>query len=385
MPFAQANSTSLRIFQETVWGETPATPTMDEIKFTGESLSHSKETAQSNVIRTDRMRDDLLQVGVGAEGDINIELCYTDFDKLIEGTLGGTFTTITQVAASLQVIAATRKIIRATGSWISDGYKVGLWVKGQAFTAPGNNGYFRIQALTATDMTVYDPELALVDEASTPGRTMKSKWIRNGGTLPSFLIEKAFTDISKFISFVGCMVNQLQLNVTAKEIVTGSFGFMGKSGVSSNTTVSGSVNAAGNKTALTASSNIGHLFLDDVVFAAYVRTLQMTLSNNLRAQDAVGNLAHVGLAPGFFEAKGSIELFLADMTMYLKMENHTAFGFSMRFTDPSGNVMIFTFPKFYLGKSTANATGGNTDVMLSGEVEAVRDSATSCIVQVDVL
>jgi hypothetical protein len=197
------------------------------------------------------------------------------------------------------------------------------------------------------------------------------------------LIEKAFTDITKFISFVGCMVSQIQFSITSKEIVTGVISLMGKQGVSGTSTVSSSVTAAGTKTALTASSNVGHISSDDITFASYIRSLQFTANNNLRAQDAIGSLSHIGLAPGFFEVRGTIEFFLADLVMYNKMQSHTPFSISMRFTDPQGNRMILTLPKVYLGKASTNATGGNTDVMVNAEMEAVRDSVTNCIIQFD--
>lgn len=386
MAFAQANSCSVRYSKETLWAEDPSTPTMTEVKFTGESLSHSKDTVQSNVIRTDRMRDDLLQVGVGADGDINIELAYTDFDDFLVGLCGGTeFTTSTSGTTTTTVAATARTFTRTTGSYITDGFVVGQWVKWTGFTNAGNAGPYRITTLTATVMTVADPETHLVDEAGSGDEVCAGKMLRNGGTLGSFLIEKAFTDITKFVYFVGCMVSQIQFNITAKEIVTGTISLMGKKGASSDTTVSGSVTPAGTKTALTASANVGHIYEDNTLFASFIRSLQFTANNNLRAQDAVGDVAHVGLAPGFFEVRGTIEFYLSDLAMYQKMENHTPFSLSMRFTDPQGNILILTLPKLYLGKTTTNATGGNTDVMVNAEMEAVRDSATNCIIQFDAL
>lgn len=382
--FAAANNASLRIFEEVTWAATPSSPAMTELKYTGESLNHNKETVESSVIRSDRMRDDLLQVGVGAEGDINFEFCFADLDLLIEGAMMSDFVVATTGIMSIDANTTSNKFIRTTGSFIVDGFVVGCWIRPSGYVAAGNNAVRRVTAVSALELTVDDTDTTLVTEAGTGNEKIDAKFIKNGTTLKSYLIEKAFTDISKFVYFLGCRVNQMQLSITAKEIVTGSFGMMGQKGVSGASSI-GTTTAAGIKTALTASANVGTVTKDNVALASYIKTLNFTLGNNIRSQDAIGNLAHVGLTPGFSEAKGTIEFFLSDLDMYQAMENHTSMALSMRFTDPSGNVMILTLPKIYLAKSTANSTGGNTDVMLSCEMSAVRDSVSGCLIQIDSL
>jgi hypothetical protein len=88
-----ANRTGLAYVAETVWGTTPATPTLKALRFTGESLAASTEFISSNEIRDDRQVSDVVRTNFGASGDINIELSYGAFDDLLEALLFGTWTT----------------------------------------------------------------------------------------------------------------------------------------------------------------------------------------------------------------------------------------------------------------------------------------------------
>ena len=84
-------SHKLFIVPETVYGVTPVTPAFVEIPITGCTLGLTKNTIQSNTIRSDRQiadfRDGTQQTG----GDINCELQFDALDDLIEAALCGTW------------------------------------------------------------------------------------------------------------------------------------------------------------------------------------------------------------------------------------------------------------------------------------------------------
>jgi hypothetical protein len=384
MAFAAANQVSLRLSEETVWGETPVTPAMTEVRFTGETLNHVKDTVESNTIRSDRMRDDILEVGVGAEGDINFELSYGDFDAFIEGVMNSDWAAVTTGVASIAVDSVAKTFTKAAGtSFITLGFKVGMWVKASGFVATGDDKYFYVTTVTATVLTVEDPDGTLVTEAGTGDETISTDFIRNGVTAKSYLIEKAFTDIGKFIYYNGCRVNHMQLSVTSKEIVTGSFAFLGKQGVSGNATVSSGVTPASVKTPLTGSVNVGSFYKNGVALTSAIRALTIQAANNLRPIDAIGTKSHREINTGFFEPTGTIEFFLDDLAMYDVMQNHTAIRLSFRLTDKSGNILIFTIPKVYLSKSTTQATGPNTEVMVNCDWKGVRDDTGLYSLQVN--
>lgn len=83
MAFASANRTSIHYIAESAWGTTPATPTLKEVRLTGESLNANIEYITSNELRSDRMKSDLVQVAQAAGGGIDFELSYGSFDDFL--------------------------------------------------------------------------------------------------------------------------------------------------------------------------------------------------------------------------------------------------------------------------------------------------------------
>jgi hypothetical protein len=73
---------------------------------------------------------------------------------------------------NLSVDASLSKFVRASGSWITDGWCLGQRVESAGFSNAGNNGRWTISALTATDMTVTNGATTLVTEGAAAGRTM---------------------------------------------------------------------------------------------------------------------------------------------------------------------------------------------------------------------
>jgi hypothetical protein len=84
-----SNRTAIRIVRETVFGTTPATPVLSNVRYTGESLKRNIRNVQSEEIRDDRMTSDLLQVGGDVSGDINVEFSYDSYDEFLQGALCG--------------------------------------------------------------------------------------------------------------------------------------------------------------------------------------------------------------------------------------------------------------------------------------------------------
>lgn len=92
MQAGTSNRTALRAVRETVFGQTPATPVFQNIRYTGESLKRNIRNVTSDEIRADRATADLLQVGGDASGDINFEFSYDSFDEFLQGALCSSWT-----------------------------------------------------------------------------------------------------------------------------------------------------------------------------------------------------------------------------------------------------------------------------------------------------
>lgn len=89
---ADSNRAQLRYIAETSVGVTPATPTLTNLRMTGESVNPARTTVASTEIRSDRQVPDLITTGESASGTVNFELSYGEYDAIFANALQGTWT-----------------------------------------------------------------------------------------------------------------------------------------------------------------------------------------------------------------------------------------------------------------------------------------------------
>jgi hypothetical protein len=91
MPNASGSNHSMAYVPEVTYGVTPATPTFKPLRNSGATLSMSKDTLQSEELRSDRQlacyRHGNRQIG----GNVDIELVWADFDDMLQAVLCGTW------------------------------------------------------------------------------------------------------------------------------------------------------------------------------------------------------------------------------------------------------------------------------------------------------
>lgn len=90
---ATGGFSGIRYVEEVTWGTTPSTPTMIDLRNTGTSLVLSKDTFQSEELRSDRHISDFRHGTQQVGGDINFELSYGEYDAFLEAALFGTWAT----------------------------------------------------------------------------------------------------------------------------------------------------------------------------------------------------------------------------------------------------------------------------------------------------
>lgn len=92
MTIATGSRHSMAYVAETVYGTTPSTPVFKAIRHTGTTIGLSKDSIQSEEIRSDRQISDLRHGNKSSSGDVNTELSYGSFDDFLEAGFGGTWT-----------------------------------------------------------------------------------------------------------------------------------------------------------------------------------------------------------------------------------------------------------------------------------------------------
>ena len=387
MPQGETNRTALYWSAETDWAETPSSPTMTEIPFTGETLRANKNTVQSEVIRADRMRDDIVNVGNGAEGDVNFELRFADFDDLMESFMAAAFVTATISRTDMSAATTDDSFNTAAGNFLTAGFVVGMWIRVGGFLASAdNNGLFKIAAVTATKITI-DALLSqnLVVEAADELVTISAKMVRNGILKNSILLEKRFLDIVQFATYEGFRLGQLNVNVTAEELVSGSFSGMGEREVLAGSSVSGSDVASSANNSMSASVDVGSVVQGSTILTTALRSVQFSANNNLRMLRAIANQFPTQINYGTFEVTGTIEAYFEDLLLYNQFTAHTSALLSFILTDNEDQSIIFTFPSVFFLSAPLPIPGENQDIIASIEFSAVRDPDTDTLMQIDFL
>lgn len=78
--------------EETVYGETPATPQWTLLPHTGNTLQLSKEAVESSTLRGNRQRSDPRHGNESITGNLNVEIAWNIYDDFLEAAMMGEWT-----------------------------------------------------------------------------------------------------------------------------------------------------------------------------------------------------------------------------------------------------------------------------------------------------
>lgn len=378
MTLASSSKTQLVIIEEAAFGVTPSTSTSKYLRMTGESLAYDIQTAASEEINSTRQVTDMVHVGATAQGGINLELSYREYDPLLESLLSGTFSTF----GTDGVKALTCSFNHTAGTITDDGVDgfAGL-VSGQWFSVIGgaNAGAYRIGSRTDDEITV-DTDTPLIATASAVVCSISSTRLSLGtAALRSFTIEKRFTDVAQFFAYRGMSPSKLDLSFDTGSILKGSITFMGanstRAGVSFITGTPAASQPFGVDNAVT---GVGTILLDGAPIAnTYVKSAKISVDGKLRGQTAIGNLGNVGLGVGTFEIGGTLELYLVDGAIYDQAIANSLLSLEIPVMDVDNNGYAFIFNNIKLGVPTVAAGSKDNDVMLSVPFTAVAPTPSS--------
>lgn len=291
------NTVALRYVKEVTEGTAP-TAGWAELRYTGESLAPTQQTTESAEIIATRESQGAVRTAVGSAGDVNLEWHYGTFDALLQGALGGT--------------------------WTSDVLKVGT-------------------------------------------------------TLDSFSLEKKFPDSTTFELFTGCFVNSLSMDISVGSIMTGAIGFLGRQ-----PSFSGSQTEATAVTAVNANpiwNGIDHIsaITEGGGSITGVQKISLAIDNSVRAQNQLGDIDPVGIAPGTFKLSGAITLYYTSATIINKFLNFTDTSLSFKAGGASAKNYVFDIAKVNYTDAKVLATGINGDVLAELSWQAKIDATDTTL------
>ena len=388
MSFASSNRAALRGVRETVFGVTDATPVFERFRYNSESLNYNISNIVSEEIRDDRMTSDLIQVSADASGDVAMELSYGAYDQYIEGVFAQSagFSAVQNVAA-IDISAlddAGFQAYASVGETLTV-FPVGMWVAVQGFANTDLNGFFRVKVSTAGQLTMYRAFIA-AESAGASVTLDNGGQIKNGTDLMSFTLQKFLQDATTptYFNFEGMRAGSMSLDFQTAQILQGTLGFMGLRQVTSTTEITGqTVTDTFNSTPMNGVSNVLDIIVDDAISTANFQSLTLEMNNNLRAQDGIGSLGHLGIALSRLELSGSVGLYFEDSSMYDLYLNGTAFSLSFRVKDTTNNQYIFTLQNVKFESGTVVSGGLDQDVILDATWRAIMDPDTQSMIAID--
>lgn len=384
---ADADRVGLAYVEESTYGEVPSgPPTLIDLRFTGETFGQNTTTVQSTEIRSDRQVVDLERTNVQASGDLNFELSYNAYDDFLNAALlsSAWSSVVTETDVDHSMANSDNSINRAAGSYITDGFLVNQWIRVSGFTGNlSNNTYFKIVSVAALKMVLSGS----VVEDDTAGESVTIKMgpqIVNGTTLKSFSIERTYTDLTNiFALLTGMSIDTMSLNVTADQLITGSFGFIGQDEASAAATAGdGSNTAAPSGGVLNGVDGVKAIMEGQ---AAYPSTnLSFSIGNNLRSRLQIGTLGAISLGTGKINVTGAIQAYfntVAVMDKYLNM-TETSLAVVVEDIDAPGDAYVFDFPRIKYTDGKRVAGGENTDIIADMAFTAYRHATEAITVRI---
>lgn len=208
--------------------------------------------------------------------------------------------------------------------------------------------------------------------------------LKNGTTPKTFTIEKNFgSGVTKpFHVFKGMQPSSMNLSLSAGDIVTGSFSFLGKEAATANSkTASGAITAANGNAVMNAVNNVASLKEGGSTLGDKVMSLDLTVENNLRTRNAIGTLGATSIGLGQFVVTGSMSVYFASAQIFDKYLAGTDSSIEFQLNDGT-NSYTFLLPKVEYTASSVTAGSTNADVMADVEFQAKFDSSEACTLKI---
>lgn len=367
--------------EDVAWGELPSSPTgANTIRRVTASFSLNKETYASDEIRVDYQMSDYRHGVRSVEGSVNGELSPGSYADFIESALAKPFVAgASSTALDVDSATAAPQFVLNTGSWFTEGYKVGEVVRftGFATATENNNRNFLITALTATDMTgVFldgtdvGAELTATVNVSTPGA---KTWVpESGHTSDSYTFEEWYSDIAQSEVFTGNKVNTIGLSLPATGMSTIDIGFMGKDREQTGTSQYFTSPVAQGSSGIFAAVN-GALVVDGAVIAL-VTSLSININRNITMEPVVGSNVYPDTFDGRCIVDGEFSYFFTDGTLRDYFDNETEVSLVAALT--TSNEADADFMTIVLPRIKVNGSGkddGEKGIVGSAPFQALKN------------
>ncbi len=326
----------------------------------------TKETYESNEIRTDYQVSDMRHGVRSTEGSLNGELSPTSYADFMASVVARNFTPGVSVTGLSVTIAQSGNFVtvaRAAGSWLTDGFKVGntIALEGAGLNinnADNNLVIASLNALTITAVptsgTPFVPEGPIASvTAAVRGQLTYAPL--TGHTDDSYTIEEFYSDINQSEVYTGMKVGSMAVQLPATGLVTVDFSFMGKNLEQTGTTqYFTNPTPAGNDGIFAAVS--GALVVNGVP-SALITSMDFTVDRGLEAANVVGSNFAAEVFTGRIRVTGNFSTYFQDGIFRGYFDDEDVISLVVALStseDPDADVVTFTMPRVKVGSAGKN-------------------------------
>lgn len=186
------------------------------------------------------------------------------------------------------------------------------------------------------------------------------------GTTPKFLtLEDYAADIDQARLFTGCSVSTMSVSMAPNQMVSATFGMVGK-----DMTISGTektVAAGGVGEPFDAYSGALKVADVDGIGAAsalsIITSVDFTVTNSFSPTFVVGSDSAPALEFGRAEVEGTVTAYFEDLALVNRFLNETESAIEVSVADPSANTMTFLFPRVKFNAADIPVDGPSSRVV----------------------
>ena len=364
MPVAKGTAKVIAYKKETTWGALAGATLGKQIRRVTGSFNLTKDTYESNEIRTDRQLADYRHGIRKADGSLNGELSPSSYSDFMQTLLARDFT-IGAIATGLTItIAATGSlwtVTRTAGSWITDSILVGkvIALTGGTLNVLTTGKNILVVAATALVLTVKvlnNTNLFTDTAVTTVTATVRGKDTfvpASGHTDQSYTIEEWFSDIAQSEVYTGVKIGSMNTQMPATGLATVDFSLQGKDLAQTGTSQYFTTPTAQGTNGIFASVQGAVVVNGQPV--ALITSADFSVERALEAAVTVGSNSAADIFTGRIKAMGNLSVYFQDATFrdYFNAETPVSLVFALTTSDAANADFIsYVLPKVKLGSFT---------------------------------
>jgi len=387
MPIAKGISKQVAIKKESTYGTLAGATGGRLLRRVTSSFNLTKDAYQSDEIRTDYQMSDFRHGVRSADGSVSGELSPGSYSDLFAAALAKAFVAPgagTGVGTAAAFTATSTVLTRPSGSWLTDGFKIGDVIRitaGTGAVAGDLNKNLLITAVAALTMTFVVLNgsgftTTSVTAAGVIGVFGKKTFVpQTGHTSDSFTVEEFYSDIAQSEVYTGCKVNTVGISIPSTGMSTVDFSFMGKD---LNTT--GTTQYFTTPTALGSSgvfAGVNGVVIFNGTQVAVVTDASVNINRNISNATVLGSNSISESFDGRAIVDGSLSLYFTDAVAREAFKNETEV--SVIFTLTTNNTanadfMSITLPRIKINSFTKD--DGEQGITASCDFQALLNPTT---------